>query len=217
MNQVATNQERKDQQRRKILAAATKLFLRDGYKPTHVKGVADEANVSQVTLYKYFDSKYDLAHQVVLDLIVGGYAQYRTVVDDPQKSFREVVQFMMKTKVKVSAGMSQDFYNFTVADMQGKFGNGEAKATYDAGKQSFWDAVIQRGRDAGMINPEISNAALTMYLDMYVDYFSSPDHDIPEYRQLIDQLMHLFFYGFVGLAPDTVEGKTSKERKHDGK
>ena len=100
--------------------------------------------------------------------------------------------------------------------MQGKFGNGEAKATYDAGKQSFWDAVIQRGRDAGMINPEISNAALTMYLDMFVDYFSSPDHDIPEYRQLIDQLMHLFFYGFVGIASDAEE-KTSKERKYDEK
>ena len=213
---MATNQERRQRQRQNILHAATKLFMRDGYKVTHIKDVAAEAAVSQVTLYKYFDSKVVLGHQVVLTMIDDGYAAYQKMVDDHSRSFRELIQLMITTKTGYAGDMSDDFYQFVTDDMRGALGNDEAQQLYQAGKEKFWDSVIARGRAAGMISPMLSDEALMMYLDMYVQYFSSPaSHpmigDAKTYKHYADQLMHLFFYGFIGDPPQTDEGSTKEQ------
>ena len=43
-----------------ILDAATELFLQDGYAGTHMARVAEAADVSLATLYRYFESKEEL-------------------------------------------------------------------------------------------------------------------------------------------------------------
>ncbi|WP_407888943.1 TetR/AcrR family transcriptional regulator [Levilactobacillus sp. N40-8-2] len=212
---MATNQQRRKQQRQNILAAATKLFMRDGFKDTRIKDVAAAASVSQVTLYKYFDSKLALGHQIVLDLIEEGYADYQKMVDDHSRSFRELIELMITTKTTYARGINNDFYQFVADDMRGEFGNDEAHQVYDDGKKRFWDSVIARGRAAGFIAPTLSDEALMMYLDMYVQYFSSPTShptfgDAIDYKKYADQLMHLFFYGFIG-APPANDDESTKE------
>lgn len=216
VNVMATNQQRRERQRQNILQAARKLFMRDGYKVTHIKDVATEANVSQVTLYKYFDSKLALGHQVVLEMIVEGYADYQKMVDDHTRSFRELIQLMITTKTGYAVEMSDDFYQFVSDDMRGALGNDDAQQLYQAGKEKFWDSVITRGRAAGMISPKLSNEALMMYLDMYVQYFSAPTShptigDAKTYKHYADQLMHLFFYGFIGDPPQS-DDQSAKEQ-----
>lgn len=213
---MATNQQRRKHQRQNILRAATKLFMRDGYKVTHIKAVAAEAGVSQVTLYKYFDSKLALGHQVVLDMITTGYADYQKMVDDHSRSFRELIQLMITTKTGYAVEMSDDFYQFVADDMRGALGNDEAQRLYQAGKEKFWDGVIARGRAAGMISPMLSDEALMMYLDMYVQYFSAPTShpligEAAAYKRYADQLMHLFFYGFIGDPPQSDEDSTKEQ------
>ncbi|WP_203642510.1 TetR/AcrR family transcriptional regulator [Levilactobacillus andaensis] len=195
---MATNQERKTQQRQRILEAAIKLFNRDGFKRTHITTVAKEAGVSQVTLYKYFDSKLALGQQVVIEMIVQGYASFQKLIDDESVPFQDIVKAMMANKVKLSDAIHPDFYQFVIDEMRGVYGNSVVRQTYDDGEKKFWDAVVVRGRAAGMINPNISDEALLLYLHMYVTYFSTADIPPEKYQRLIDQLMHLFFYGFAG-------------------
>jgi len=195
---VATNQERKAQQRQRILEAAIKLFKRDGFKGTHITTVAKEAGVSQVTLYKYFDSKLALGQQVVIEMIVQGYASFQKLIDDESVPFQDIVKAMMANKVTLSDAIHPDFYQFVIDEMRGVYGNSVVRQTYDDGEKKFWDAVVVRGRAAGMINPNISDEALLLYLHMYVTYFSTADIPPEKYQRLIDQLMHLFFYGFAG-------------------
>jgi AcrR family transcriptional regulator len=42
--------------RRDILAAAAKLFRRDGFADTSIEAIAAEAEVAAGTVYNYFDS-----------------------------------------------------------------------------------------------------------------------------------------------------------------
>lgn len=198
VRQVATNQERKAQQRQRILEAAIKLFNRDGFKETHITTVAKEAGVSQVTLYKYFDSKLALGQQVVIEMILQGYASFQKLIDDDSVPFQDIVKAMMANKVKLSDAIHPDFYQFVIDEMRGVYGSSVVKQTYDDGEKKFWDSVVVRGRAAGMINPNISDEALLLYLHMYVTYFSTADIPPKKYQRLIDQLMHLFFYGFAG-------------------
>src|ERR1700754_3778833 len=46
--------------RRDILAAAAKLFRRDGFADTGIEAIAQEAEVAAGTVYNYFESKGDL-------------------------------------------------------------------------------------------------------------------------------------------------------------
>lgn len=213
---MATNQQRKQRQRRHILAVAQDLFIRDGFKATHVTTIAAQADVSQVTLYKYFPSKLALGHEVVLNMVTGGYRDFQKIVDDPTLSYQEIVQLMIRGSNQITDKMHANFYQFVVAEMQSKHGSDEVMRAYKAGKKHFWDAVIQRGRAAGMIQPNLSDEVLMMYLDMFTQYVSSPagqqsidvtNRDPEHFQEMTKQLDHLFFYGFIGAAQtQTKEG-----------
>lgn len=206
---MATNEERHMKMRERILHAASDLFINRGYKQTSIAAIAEQADISQVTLYKYFDSKVVLAHQVVLKMTMDGYAQYQRMVEDPSIDFRDLVRKMMSTSTDTAKNISNDFYEFVVKDMRGEFGFSETMEAYQEGKARFWGTLIRRGREAGLIRPQISNQALMMYLDMYVQYVQNPQNgslfaEQPvAMKMLTDELVHLFFYGFIGREPET--------------
>ncbi|HEY4162264.1 MAG TPA: TetR/AcrR family transcriptional regulator [Dongiaceae bacterium] len=53
-------ERQKAERRRDILAAAAKLFRRDGFADTTIETIAQEAEVAAGTVYNYFESKGDL-------------------------------------------------------------------------------------------------------------------------------------------------------------
>lgn len=53
----------------RIIAAATELFLRDGYASTSIEAVLDASGGSKATLYSYFSTKDDLFRAVVQEAI----------------------------------------------------------------------------------------------------------------------------------------------------
>ena len=212
---MATNQQRKQHQRQHILQTAQTLFMRDGFKATKVSAIAAAADVSQVTLYKYFDSKLNLGHQVVLAMVNDGYADSRAYATDPQLSYQEIVQKMIMSSTRMTDTMHPDFYRFVVRDMQGQLGSDETMRAYQAQKRNFWSVVIQRGREAGMIDSALTDDALLLYLDMFIQYISSPagqkrmtgPEQDAHFKALTRQIDHLFFYGFIGVPPtETKEG-----------
>ena len=54
------NEGRRAELREKIVAAATKVFLRKGYSETKIIDIAREADISPSTIYLYFDGKKKL-------------------------------------------------------------------------------------------------------------------------------------------------------------
>ena len=65
-NPPAVRRMPRAQRREQILDAATRAFARTGYVATGLDGVTAEAGVTQVLLYRHFDSKADL-YRAVLD------------------------------------------------------------------------------------------------------------------------------------------------------
>jgi TetR/AcrR family transcriptional regulator, mexJK operon transcriptional repressor len=51
--------------RERVVAAASKLFLEDGYGSTGMDAIAEEAGVSKATLYSYYDDKASLFADVM--------------------------------------------------------------------------------------------------------------------------------------------------------
>ena len=75
-------QRRIEDNKRFILKAAEKVFARKGFSLTTVDEIADEAQFSKATIYKYFKSKNDLFYEIIF------------------KSFDETCQKMAKIQQK---------------------------------------------------------------------------------------------------------------------
>jgi AcrR family transcriptional regulator len=57
---VTLRQEHRDATRRRIIAAARKVFARKGYAKATIEDITSAAGVSRATLYLHFDSKFAL-------------------------------------------------------------------------------------------------------------------------------------------------------------
>ena len=54
-----------------ILNAATASFLKDGYGASNIDDIAKRAGVSKPTVYKHYDSKFDLFCQMIYKMVNG--------------------------------------------------------------------------------------------------------------------------------------------------
>ena len=64
-----TREQERTQNRAAIVAAAVKLFLRDGIDKTAVAQIADEARLSSMSVYRYFGNKQAIAVAVANHLL----------------------------------------------------------------------------------------------------------------------------------------------------
>jgi AcrR family transcriptional regulator len=71
----------------RMLAAATELFLRDGYEQTSIDAILVQSGGSKATLYAYFPTKEELFRAVIDGVLV--YTPYPQL--DPSREPREVL------------------------------------------------------------------------------------------------------------------------------
>ena len=67
----ATRTKRAQKTRKRVIEAATRLFVQQGYATTTMRAIADEAGVSVPTVELLFGTKAQLLH-VVIDVAVAG-------------------------------------------------------------------------------------------------------------------------------------------------
>ena len=85
----ATRQERRIAARKKqILEAATGVFLTKGFHRATTKEIAEAADISEGTIYNYFDSKEDLLVEIISSM--AALEERQTFFDDAlQMNFRD--------------------------------------------------------------------------------------------------------------------------------
>ena len=171
-----------------ILNSAIELFYKNGYKQTKIEDIASDAGVSKVTIFKYFENKKKLAHEVVLKSIKDGYRDFGLIVNDSSMNFKEKVQRMIETKYGTAAKINNDFQQFMLTDLQEK---GETLAEYNRGKDKFWNDFFNEGRKSGELRPEIPNNTILIYIDMLMSYVTSHDAQGSDTLGMID----IFFHG----------------------
>jgi AcrR family transcriptional regulator len=81
--------------RRDILAAAAKLFRRDGFAVTSIEAIAAEAEVAAGTVYNYFESKGDLLISLVALDGEEVRAAGRSIIANPPKDPAQAVSKLL--------------------------------------------------------------------------------------------------------------------------
>lgn len=91
-NAIGLRERKKERTRRIIIEAAWKLFLEKGYDATTVDEIADAADISRRTFFRYFPNKEEVVfHQSPLRL-----AHFRSLLAARGKGFKAVNQALLE-------------------------------------------------------------------------------------------------------------------------
>ncbi|MEK4299825.1 TetR/AcrR family transcriptional regulator [Oceanobacillus sp. FSL W8-0428] len=178
----------------KILNTSAALFQKEGIKKVSISKIAKEANVSQVTIYNYFESKEKLLYEALIYFVNQTWEKYHKLIEEPISYEEKMKQFIFSEAQTVN-DLHEEFSNYMMD--QYKIPGNFIEHLYQEKALPAMMQLVQQGRDEGFIDPAISDTAIFVYLQMFTDYLQKGDA-IEQLVPLTEELMKLFFYGIAG-------------------
>ncbi|MBP1917471.1 AcrR family transcriptional regulator [Lederbergia galactosidilyticus] len=191
-------EKRRELKKRDILEAALALFMEYGIQKVSITEIAKKANVSQVTIYNYFESKDNLVRLVFkfyVDEIWD--EQKRLLVND--LPFNEKIKKIIFEKGIAANQISERFFQDFMKDYAS--GQSYVEEVYQKEALPLFIKLFNEGREQGYIDSEISDEAILFYLKMFQEYLQREDVVIMT-LPIAEDLTKLFFYGIAGRKED---------------
>lgn len=187
-------EKRREQKKRDILNAALALFMKYGLQKVSITEIAKKANVSQVTIYNYFESKDNLVRLVFKFYVdqIWDEQKHLLVNDLP---FNEKIKKIIFEKGIAANQISERFFQDFMKDYAS--GQSYVEEVYQKEALPLFIKLFNEGREQGYIDSEISNEAILFYLKMFQEYLQREDvatMTLP----IAEDLTKLFFYGIAG-------------------
>lgn len=163
------HQQLAEQKRAAIIAAATSLFLVNGYAGTSLARVAEAAEVSKATLFKQFPTKARLFESMVKE-------HWNPDGDErPEPESGDLASGLAEYGRRYAALMSRPemvgLYRIVIAEMP-RFPD-LAETHFDVGKMPFFDSVrryLAAEHKAGAARVEDPVAATTQFMGMISNF-----------------------------------------------
>lgn len=191
-------ERRKVQKKKDILDAALSLFLKFGVQKVSITEIAKQANVSQVTIYNYFESKDNLVHEVIMYYTDSVWMEYEDLFHS-NFSFHEKIKKIIFEKKEIANEIHEDFYQYFMREYE--TGMSYIENLYKEKVLPKFMELFEEGKKQGFVDPNISTEAILFYIQMFKEYFQRKDayeHALP----LTEDLTKLFFYGIAGKGED---------------
>jgi len=159
----------------KILNSAVNLFVENGVKKTTMDELAEKANVSKVTIYKYFGDKDNMYFEIGSWIL----SIYTNMLFD-----------ISKTSLSVDAAMNEAISVLSDFIASNKLSlclelaslNEALNEKYNTFKQRYMQLImelIEEGKKKNIIKNTIDSFYIFSYIDMGISYFQYNS----EYRQ----------------------------------
>jgi AcrR family transcriptional regulator len=191
-------ERRKEQKKENIRRAALELFRSHGFNKVTISDIANKAGVSPVTIYNHFGSKDEL----VLDIVK---TQFQTLLGKFQQVMKGELPFVEKLQTIVfdkTALASQFQGEWIQAVVQG---NPELQQFIETVYQQELNQLMvdffEEGKNQGFINPELSQEAIMLYLDIFrkgIFANSNLIANIKNSEKLMLDLITISLYGLMG-------------------
>ncbi len=187
-------ERRKELKKTNILEAALTLFLRYGIHKVSVAEIAREANVSQVTIYNYFESKENLAKAVIAFYVDQFWEEYEQLFDSDMP-FPDKIKRIIFDKKDYANQINEEFFNDFMKEYATE-DNYILKFYTETALPEFLK-LFDEGKEQGYVDPGISNEAILFYIQMFAEYMQR-DGAMHNMLPMTEDLTKLFFYGVAG-------------------
>jgi AcrR family transcriptional regulator len=190
-------ERRKQRSKEDILRAAEELFSRFGVDRVSVNDIAEQAGVSQATVYNNFGTKEELV------------SDYRkTMANRIADRFRDILVWK-KSFIEKFQGFLQSWIDFTDKYRLETAGRESPDDPAHRKSPSLFAQEIEKallefiedGKKQGQIDPKLSNEAVTAYMQFFQEGLSAhPEiqNKLSRNPRLKQDLLSLFMYGING-------------------
>ncbi|AST91654.1 TetR/AcrR family transcriptional regulator [Sutcliffiella cohnii] len=192
-------QRRKEEKMNNILEAALQLFMEFGIQKVSISQIAKKANVSQVTIYNYFDSKHNLIREVFIYYTDNVTLEFEKLINS-ELPFPDKIKQIIFNKKKAANQLHEELYEYFLKEYREE-GNHLQKLYAEKVLPQIM-SFFEDGKKEGFINKNLSNEAILFYFQMMTDYFKKEE----TYQQLLpltEDIMQILFYGILGKDPST--------------
>jgi len=173
----------------RIKHTALDLFSNSGVEQVSMDEIASRADVSKVTIYKYFRSKEEL-HRQVIDLYIDEILAATEKLLESDLDFFEKLKFTMLAKLNSpKVADSQALY-----EKLEKHGQGGLKHRIKEIMFRFYE----QGQKQGYIDKDQSFEMLYLYSEIFEAGFKAKGIDLQPIisdPQAFDQLLQLYYFG----------------------
>ena len=184
---------RRLQIRERITKTALELFKADGVEQTSMDKIAEQADVSKVTIYKYFQSKEELFKQVnnlYIDEILAE-------TEELLAGDGDIIE-KLKILMLAQANAPQLADSEALSDLldQGDPTRPDLKSRI----RELMVRIFEEGKREGYIEESLSFDLLNLYTEIFTAGFQAKSKDLTSVLadpQMFEQLQRLFFFGFV--------------------
>lgn len=182
--------------RKKIIEVGKELFWKHGIKKVSVEEICQEANVSKMTFYKYFQNKVELA-QFILDTIIDKSLKDFESLVNSDLEFTEKVKRMFIIKLEASNDISIEF----IKDMYKNPEFGLHLYMEKQGKQSMeiFNKFIQDSQKKGLIRKDVKIEFIIAYINQIREIMND-EKLMSNYKSPHDfilEMMNFLFYGMI--------------------
>ena len=160
--------------------------------------IVQEAGVSQVTIYNHFGSKDELVQDIVKTVFLSYMEKYREIIRG-DKTFPEKMEIIVFEKTELASQYQGEWIQ-TVARSYPQIQQFIEDIWLQEINQLMLD-FFEEGKKQGYVNPELSQEALMLYLEILrkgIFASSSLIANTANNEKLMRDLIALSLYGLVG-------------------
>ncbi|WP_243522179.1 TetR/AcrR family transcriptional regulator [Bacillus pseudomycoides] len=187
-------QRRREKKKINILEAALALFTEYGVQKISIAEIAKKANVSQVTIYNYFESKHNLTHEVFMYSVNKAFEEFEQILNS-DVPFPEKIKQLIFMKKEAAKHMHQDFYEYLMKEYTSS--SNYLQELYVKEALPRFVNLFNEGKEQGFVDPSLSNEAILFYMQAINEYIQRED----VYKKILpltEDIMNILFYGIVG-------------------
>ena len=184
-------ERRKEQSKEDIRRAAEILFARFGADKVSVVDIANEAGVSQATIYNNFGSKDALVHDYrkgIVDTVAGRFHEILVW----KRSWVEKFQGILQSWIDVT-----DRYKIEIENYDSK----QSRDSFGADIDNLLREFIKESKEKGNLRADVSDEAIMLYMKFLQQGISNNPGIRDKIRRdgkLSGDLLSLFMFGISG-------------------
>lgn len=172
-----------------IVEASLRLFQVNGFTKTSIKQIAKEANVSQVTIYNYYDNKDALIKEVVKYLLDGLSRDCDVILSEDIPFADKIAKLTTLCNSDVYTTMHKHFENVALEDDKFYKLLIESNIAYT---RDIMYKIIELGKKEHAINNDIRTRTILDIIDAGHYLQTKQDGDTKTYMK---ELQHILLHG----------------------
>jgi AcrR family transcriptional regulator len=189
-------EKRRNDKKKAIIKAAVDLFDRHGFDRVTVSEIAEQAHVSKVSVYNFFESKDNLRRTIIRGILDESLERYRALLEK-EEAFMDKIGEYLRLRTWYYGQYSVEFLFDalkTDPEVQAMFED------YTIANKGLFMEFAGQGRAAGVFSSDVSDTAIELYIDIFQSYIMNNKkiRDALEHNpKLAEELNMLFLDGLI--------------------